>query len=154
MAGYATHILLLTLLLLQLPLLYLGYKPPAFLLIFGIASLAQPFLFVYGQQVLYGDWLRRLVFMPSLLFIAIGLAPSNSRAIIEAIGGAPNDFVRTPKGPRSSSAALDSRTIQSAYHLPFDWIIFVELALALYSLLGIVVSLQRSTYWPLIFMTA
>lgn len=152
MAGYTTHLLLLLLLLVQVPLIYLGYKPPAILLLFGLVSLAQPLLFVYGQQSLYGDWFSRLRYMPSLLLVAIGLAPSNSRAIVEAIGRRPNDFVRTPKGV--TSAAFDDGRTLPEYRLPFDWIVFVELLLALYALLGLIISIGKANYWPILFMSA
>jgi hypothetical protein len=152
MAGYTTHLLILLLLLVQVPLIYLGYKPPAILLLFGLASLAQPLLFVYGQQSLYGDWFSRLRYMPSLLLVAIGLAPSNSRAIVEAIGRRPNDFVRTPKG--GTNADCDDGHILPAYRLPFDWIVFVELLFALYALLGLIISIGKANYWPILFMSA
>jgi cellulose synthase/poly-beta-1,6-N-acetylglucosamine synthase-like glycosyltransferase len=152
MAGYTTHLLMLLLLLVQVPLIYLGYKPPAILLLFGVASLAQPLLFVYGQQSLYGDWFSRLRYMPSLLLVAIGLAPSNSRAIVEAIGRRPNDFVRTPKG--GASAGHDDGRPLPAYRLPFDWIVFFELLLAFYALLGLIISIGRANYWPVLFMSA
>ena len=74
MDNKASYYLLVLLLLVQVPLIYLGYKPPAILLLFGLASLAQPLLFVFGQQSLYSDWLSRLRYMPALLLVAIGLA--------------------------------------------------------------------------------
>ncbi len=154
MAGYSTHLLMLLLLLLQVPLIYFGYRPPAFLLFLGLISIAQPLLFVSGQQMLYGDWLKRLRFLPALMLIAIGLAPSNSRAIFEAIGGKRNDFVRTPKG--KTSDAIDHKTGKnlSGYKLAFDWIVIIELILAVYAFIGLVISLERANYWPILFMTA
>jgi cellulose synthase/poly-beta-1,6-N-acetylglucosamine synthase-like glycosyltransferase len=154
MAGYTTHLLMLLLLLVQVPLIYLGYRPPSILLLFGIASLAQPLLFVVGQKSLYGDWLSRLRFLPALLIVAIGLAPSNSRAIIEAVGRRRNDFVRTPKGQTASSYGGIRKSSQPEYRLPFDWIVIVELLLALYAFLGIIVSIEKANYWPMLFMSA
>ena len=154
MAGYTTHLLMLLLLLVQVPLIYFGYTPPSIMLLFAVLSLAQPLLFVFGQQSLYDDWLSRLRYMPALLLIAIGLAPSNSRAIVEAIGGRRNDFVRTPKGEvrRGSKAKDDGHS--AAYHLPFDWIVIVELLLALYAFTGVLISLGKANFWPLLFMSA
>lgn len=154
MAGYTTHLLMLLLLLVQVPLIYLGYKPPAILLLFGLASLAQPLLFVYGQHSLYGDWLSRLRYMPALLLIAIGLAPSNSRAIMEAIGRRPNDFVRTPKGNANEGYDVGGKSTLPAYRLPFDWIVCIELLLMLYAFLGLIVSIEKANYWPILFMSA
>lgn len=154
MAGYTTHLLMLLLLLVQVPLIYFGYTPPSFMLLFAVLSLAQPLLFVFGQQSLYGDWLSRLRYMPALLLIAIGLAPSNSRAIVEAIGGRRNDFVRTPKGEAHRGSKDKDDGHPAAYHLPFDWIVLVELLLALYAFTGLVISLVKANFWPLLFMSA
>jgi cellulose synthase/poly-beta-1,6-N-acetylglucosamine synthase-like glycosyltransferase len=154
MAGYTTHLLMLLLLLIQVPLIYLGYRPPAFLILLGLISIAQPLLFVFGQQLLYGDWLRRLLYLPALLIIAIGLAPSNSRAIFEAIGGRRNEFVRTPKGVSSDSSGERTEGSMAGYRLPFDWIVIVELLLALYAFVGVIVSLSSENIWPLAFMLA
>lgn len=154
MAGYTTHLLMLLLLLVQVPLIYFGFTPPAFMLFFGVLSLAQPLLFVYGQQSLYGDWLRRLRYMPALLLIAIGLAPSNSRAIVEAISGTRNKFVRTPKGFAYGDISQKNIGQLPMYSLPFDWIVFVELFLALYAVLGLILSLGRANFWPVLFMSA
>jgi cellulose synthase/poly-beta-1,6-N-acetylglucosamine synthase-like glycosyltransferase len=154
MAGYTTHLLMLLLLLIQVPLIYLGYRPPAFLILLGVLSIAQPLLFVFGQQLLYGDWLRRLRYLPALLIIAIGLAPSNSRAIFEAIGGRGNDFVRTPKGLASDSSSRQAEGTMAGYRLPFDWIVIVELFLAFYAFIGVLISLGKANFWPLAFMMA
>ncbi len=154
MAGYTTHLLMLLLLLVQVPLIYLGYKPPAILLLFGLASLAQPLLFVFGQQSLYSDWLSRLRYMPALLLIAIGLAPSNSRAIMEAIGRRRNDFIRTPKGNANAGHENRRKSNLAAYRLPFDWIVIIELLLALYAFLGLIISIGTANYWPILFMSA
>jgi hypothetical protein len=154
MAGYTTHLLMLLLLLIQVPLIYLGYRPPAFLILLGLISIAQPLLFVFGQQLLYRDWLRRLLYLPALLIIAIGLAPSNSRAIFEAIGGRRNEFVRTPKGASSDSSGGRTEGSMAGYRLPFDWIVIVELLLALYAFVGVFVSLSSENIWPLAFMLA
>lgn len=153
MAGYATHLLLLMLLLVQVPLIYLGYKPPSFMIIFGIASIAQPLLFVLGQRLLYGDWLRRLRYLPALLLIAIGLAASNSRAIMEAIFGRQNDFVRTPKSTPENPGPIRGLQGSTGYKLPFDRIILLELGLAAYALAGMIICLYRSNYWPILFMS-
>jgi cellulose synthase/poly-beta-1,6-N-acetylglucosamine synthase-like glycosyltransferase len=154
MAGYTTHLLLLLLLLVQVPLIQSGFKPPAFLILFGLASIAQPMLFVLGQQSLYRDWGRRLRYMPVLLLVAIGLAPSNSRAIVQAIGRGQNDFVRTPKGFTPNRQGVKNERSAYGYRLPFDWIILVEILLAVYATIGIIISIQQSNFWPLLFMGA
>jgi len=102
MAGYTTHLLLLILLLVQVPLIFLGFRPPIYLLIFGIIGLSQPILFVLGQKETYPGWWRRLRYFPAMLIIAIGLAPANSRAIVQTFFGKNHVFI----GPHILSMAI------------------------------------------------
>jgi hypothetical protein len=131
MSAYLTHPLLILLLLLQAPLIYLSYQFPSETLLFTLAGIGQPLLFIWGQQTLYADWRWRLRHLPTLLLVAIGLAPSSSRAIWQAGLGRRHTFIRTPKrGDDYKDMAID---IPAAYHLPFDWISLVELSLAVYA---------------------
>jgi hypothetical protein len=153
MAGYLTHLLLLLLLVVQVPLIYLGYRPPMALFLVGVAGLFQPLLFVMGQRVLYPDWLKRLRYFPALLLVAIGLAPSNSRAIFEALFGHQHDFVRTPKGQQLLRPGRSIYSITSPnYRLPADWIILAELFLAAYATLGLALCIQKANIGPSFFM--
>lgn len=142
MSAYATHLLVLALLLLQIPLIYIRYQFPPYLFIFSILGLTQPLLFVLAQKVLYPDWKWRLRHLPMLLLVAIGLAPSNSRAILQAVFGRFHPFVRTPKRGNQTSS----------YQLPFDWIVVVEVGCALYAAYGIGLALQTGDLGALFFL--
>lgn len=153
MSGYATHLLLLTLLLVQVPLIYLNYRPPMILLAFGLASIAQPALFVLGQRELYLDWRRRLIYFPTLLLVAIGLAPSNSRAIVQAVVERHHTFVRTPKGQsRNFTQSPGEILITGNYTLAMDWIVVVELLLASYATIGLILCVWQGNIGPIFFM--
>jgi cellulose synthase/poly-beta-1,6-N-acetylglucosamine synthase-like glycosyltransferase len=161
MSKYLTHPLLLLLLLVHVPLIVLGYRPPAVLLLFAIAGLGQTVLLVLGQRELYSDWPRRLRYFPALLLVAVGLAPANARAILQGIFGRRNTFVRTPKG---AGLALDTsllgqqahraatRRPVAAYRLPIDWIVLAELLLAAYAAAGLYVCLASGNFGPFWFM--
>ncbi len=152
MAGYTTHLLLLILLLAQVPLIAAGFRPPIYFLAFGLLGLSQPVLFIMGQQTIYKDWKRRLWHFPTLLIIAIGLAPMNSRAIFSALTGQKNVFVRTPKGQEFSvkKAALD-QTLPH-YQLPFDWIVLIEIFLMLYAAVGLSLCIINRNIGPAFFL--
>ena len=162
MSGYMTHVLLLALLLVQVPLIYFGYRPPAGILLFALAGIGQPLLFVLGQRELYADWRSRLRFFPTLLLVAIGLAPANTRAIVQALFGRHHTFVRTPKGGHlvmqlaaadpSAAPALAAGKAATPYRFPVDWIILVELLLAGYAAAGLVLCLITGNLGPLFFM--
>lgn len=144
MSAYTTNLLLILLLLLQIPLLLLDVHFSPWLLLFSVAGIGQPLLFVMSQQVLYPDWLRRLRHFPTMVLVAIGMAPSNSRAILQALFSREHDFVRTPKQGSQAQSPL--------HELNFDWIMLVELALALYAWTGVLVALHLQNHGPLFFL--
>ncbi|MEZ4643469.1 MAG: glycosyltransferase [Chloroflexota bacterium] len=148
MSAYITHIFILLLLLLQVPLIYLNYHFSPYMMVFSIAGVGQPVLFVLGQRVLYADWGRRLRHFPTLLIIAIGMAPNNSRALIEAAARRTHEFVRTPKKGFGGQLAN-----QNVYKLPFDWIVLIELFLALYASLGLGLALQKGQFGALFLLS-
>ncbi|PID85839.1 MAG: glycosyl transferase [Chloroflexi bacterium] len=145
MSAYSTHLLLLVLLFLQIPLIYWGYSFPSLLFVFSLIAIGQPLLFVLGQQVLYPDWLKRLRHFPTLLVVAIGLAPSNSRAILQAFSGGQHVFVRTPK-----TGLLKGNPVE--YRLPFDWIVIAEVFLAVYALAGLLLAISQRNWGPTVFL--
>jgi cellulose synthase/poly-beta-1,6-N-acetylglucosamine synthase-like glycosyltransferase len=148
MLGYTTHFLVLTLLLLQLPMMLLNVELSPRLIFFSIAGLGQPVLFVLAQHVLYDDWLKRLRHFPATLIIAIGMGVSQCRAILEVVFGRirpiKHPFVRTPKGEEG----------QTAYLLPFDRIIYVELLLAVYAFVGLIVAIYTGHFTSLVLLSA
>ena len=104
MGGYLVHPMMLTLSILALPILFLtaDYKPSPW--IFTIVSvplilsiIAPSTLYFISQRATYRDWLKRVLILPMLVVVGVGLALSNSRAIYEAVVGRKSEFVRTPK---------------------------------------------------------
>ncbi|HSM55659.1 MAG TPA: glycosyltransferase [Candidatus Sulfomarinibacteraceae bacterium] len=146
MASYATSILLILLLLLQVPLLYVSIPFSPLMIPLSIAGLGQPLLFLMSQQALYGNWrwrsLRRL---PLLLLTAIGLSPTIGRAVLEALLERQGTFARTPKNGDHPVPAVE-------YKLPFDWIVFVELFLAAYAATGLILAIVHGRLAPLFFL--
>lgn len=142
MSAYTTHLLLLLLLLLQLPLILLDFHFSARMLVFTIAGVGQPILFVMAQRVLYTNWRQRLRHFPSLLVVAIGIGPSTSRAILAALLRRPHTFIRTPK-----QGTL--RTVPPAYRFRFDWIVWVEVGLVVYTAVTLILAVQRGNFGPL-----
>lgn len=140
MSAYSTHFLMLIILLVQVPLLLLDFHYPPWLIAATVAGLGQPILFITAQYVLHRDWARRLRTLPFLLFIAVGMAPSNARAILKGLFGRQHTFVRTPKGHSTD------------YGLRVDSILLVELALAVYAAVGLWLALARGSYGPILLM--
>ncbi len=139
MSAYLTQPLILLLLTLQVLLLALDFAFPSRLVLFSIAGIGQPVLFVLGQQLLYRDWWRRLRHFPALLFISVGIAPSNSRAMWQAVFGRDHVFRRTPKGEHN-------------YRLPFDGIVLIELCWMAYAGVGLLLAWHRGNFGLLFFL--
>lgn len=137
MSAYATHFLLLLIVLMQIPLIVLDVKFSPFMFFFTILGLGQPILFVLAQKESYPDWKMRLLHFPTLLLVAIGTAPSNSIAMLQAFFYKDHIFVRTPKGVYKQSSR---GTNIGRYKLPYDNVILIEGALFLYSIAGTVIA--------------
>ena len=148
MSAYATHLLLLLLLLLQIPLLILDVQLPSLMLLFTIVGIGQPLLFIMAQKESYSNWRRRLIHFPTLLLVAVGTAPSNSRAILQAYFGRQHPFIRTPKG-MMGARFLDGGDNLPTYKLHLDGIWLVEVFLAAYAALGIGLAIMRGNPGPL-----
>jgi F0F1-type ATP synthase assembly protein I len=148
MSAYATHILLILLLLLQVPIILLDIKLPWFMLLFTIIGLGQPILFVLAQRESYADWGRRLMHFPTLLLVAVGTAPSNSRAILQALFGNDHPFVRTPKGESGKRATIRKNQVYS-YKLGWDGIWLIEMFLAIYAAVGLILAILSNNLGPI-----
>jgi cellulose synthase/poly-beta-1,6-N-acetylglucosamine synthase-like glycosyltransferase len=150
MSAYFTQVFVMILLLLQLPLILLDYHFSGWMLLFSVAGVGQPLLFVLGQQVLYPDWRRRLRHMPTMLLVAIGIAPSNARALAQVLLKRSHPFVRTPKlGVNGNGRNGRFPAPAPSYTFPFDWIVLVELGLAAYAALTLILALARGNLGPL-----
>jgi cellulose synthase/poly-beta-1,6-N-acetylglucosamine synthase-like glycosyltransferase len=103
LTGNISYPLMIVASFLQFPLLLVRYNQPFYhlmildlpLLFFSSISV---FLF-YGTAVWYLDERRspRMLHLPLVMALGIGLAFSNARAVLEALLGIKSDFVRTPK---------------------------------------------------------
>jgi cellulose synthase/poly-beta-1,6-N-acetylglucosamine synthase-like glycosyltransferase len=157
MSAYATHPLLVLLLLLQLPLVYFDYRFSSRMLVFTLAGMGQPLLFILGQQALHANWPQRLRHLPTMLLVVIGIAPSNSRAVFQAIFGRHHPFVRTPKNGNGRPQNQQNNTSKvrdeaANYQLPVDWIVFVELFLMGYAGGSLILALVRGNVGALFFL--
>lgn len=142
MSAYLTNGMVLLLLLAQMPLILLDARPPTWLYILTLFGLGQPTLFLLAQYVLYDDWVKRLRFFPALLLIAIGLAPSNTRAFIAGLRRSPFVFDRTPKGKAPADQPLRG------------WLIIVELGFSLYSAITLILALITGNNGAAIFLAS
>jgi len=62
-----------------------------------LSTFSPSILYLCSQKVAYRDWLRRVMILPALITIGVGIAVNNTKAVIEALTGQESGFVRTPK---------------------------------------------------------
>lgn len=144
MSAYTTSFFLILLLVLQLPVLYFDVRFAPAMMLFSIAGLGQPFLFLLSQQTLYRAWWRRLPRFPALFLTAVGLSVTTSRSVLQAFFTRDSRFVRTPKSGEKGRAA--------GYQLPLDWTTVAEGALALYAAASLILAFVRHNPAPAFFL--
>ena len=141
LTGNISYPLMIVASFLQFPLLLVRYNQPFYhlmildlpLLFFSSVSV---FLF-YGTAVWYLDKKRtpRLLHLPLVMGLGIGLAFSNARAVLEALLGIKSDFIRTPKYQVEKNQ--DETSKRKKYKRKRGLLPLLELGFSFYFLLAI-----------------
>ncbi|CAN5810510.1 glycosyltransferase family 2 protein [soil metagenome] len=142
LTGNISYPLMIVASFLQFPLLLVRYNQPFYhlmildlpLLFFSSISV---FLF-YGTAVWYLDERRtpRMLHLPLVMGLGIGLAFSNARAVMEALLGIKSDFIRTPK--YSVEETTDETWKAKKYKRKRGLLPLLELAFSVYFMLAII----------------
>lgn len=131
LSGYLAHALVIVLLLISLPLLLLDVAPPPLESVGLLMSLGFPLVYAISQQQLYPDWGRRLLALPLLVLIGIGVAWNNTQAVLRGLTRWSGVFLRTPKFRLEER---DDQWTESDYRLQARGDTIGEIILALYAL--------------------
>ena len=144
LTGNISYPLMIVASFLQFPLLLVRYNQP----FYHLMILDLPLLFFssisvvlfYGTAVWYLDKRRipRLLHLPLVMALGIGLAFSNARAVLEALLGIKTEFVRTPK--YRVEETTDATWKRKKYKRKRGFLPLLELSFALYFLLAITYS--------------
>jgi len=130
---YMIHPLMLITALLALPLLYwfpFKVSTSAFTglcVLILISSLAPSILYLVAQRVSRKNWKSRILSLPTLMALGVGVAFNNSRAVFSALSGQKGAFIRTPKAGDKTLFVYKSK---------FPFTAAVEMVLALYCFYG------------------
>jgi cellulose synthase/poly-beta-1,6-N-acetylglucosamine synthase-like glycosyltransferase len=156
LTGNISYPLMIIASLLQFPLLLVRYNQP----FYHLMILDLPLLFFssisvvlfYGSAIWYLDQRRspRLLHLPLVMAIGIGLAFSNARAVFEALIGIKSDFVRTPKYRVEKSD--DETWKRKKYKRKRGLLPLLELSFALYFVLGIIYALRLQMWGTIPFL--
>ncbi len=144
LTGNISYPLMIVASFMQFPLLLLDVP----LLFFSTVSV----VLFYGTAVWYLDKKRsmRLLHLPLVMGLGIGLAFSNARAVLEALAGVKSDFVRTPK--YRVETATDESWKGKKYKRKHGWLPLLELSFSLYFVLAIGYALRMHMWGPIAFL--
>jgi cellulose synthase/poly-beta-1,6-N-acetylglucosamine synthase-like glycosyltransferase len=132
---YAIHPLMLITALLALPLLYwFPFKVGAIAftslcVLILVSSLAPSTLYLVAQKMSRKNWKSRILSLPTLMALGVGVALNNTRAVLSALSGQKGAFIRTPKAGDKTIAVYKSK---------FPLASVFELALGAYCFVGFV----------------
>ena len=157
LTGNISYPLMIVASFLQFPLLLVRYNQPFYhLMIFDLPLLFFSSISVvlfYGTAVWYLDDRRtpRLLHLPLVMALGIGLAFSNARAVLEALLGVKTDFIRTPKYRVEDTA--DATWKRKKYRRKRGLLPLLELSFAVYFLLAILYSVRLHMWGTIPFLT-
>ncbi|HSL54913.1 MAG TPA: cellulose synthase family protein [Pyrinomonadaceae bacterium] len=156
LTGNISYPLMIIASFLQFPLLLVRYNQPFYhlmvldlpLLIFSSISVVM----FYGSAVWYLDKKRapRLLHLPLVMGLGIGLAFSNARAVLEALLGVKSEFVRTPKYRVEETS--DATWKRKKYKRKRGLLPLLELSFAVYFLLAIAYSARLHMWGTIPFL--
>lgn len=144
LTHYAIHPFIVSVAAFSLPVLFvLPERIDAFTRVFGtlailVGALGPNTLYLASQRVLHPrGWAKRVLLLPALTMIGLGISVSNSRGVIEGLLGVRSEFVRTPK-----KGARNARR----YRAKASWVVGVEIALGAYCLVALVLYLLHGVW--------
>ena len=159
LTGNISYPLMLVASFLQFPLLLVRYNQGFYhlmvfdapLLFFSTVSV----VLFYGSAVWYLDVKkerrRRLLHLPLVMAIGIGLAFSNARAVLEALFGVKSEFVRTPKYRVEQDT--DETWKRKKYRRRRGWLPLLELGFAAYFLCAVLYAAHMEMWGTIPFLT-
>ncbi|MEK7669876.1 MAG: cellulose synthase family protein [Bacteroidota bacterium] len=107
--------------------------------VFVLAFVGSFLFYLFSQKAVYLDWRRRILLFPLFMAASMGFAVNNSRAVFEALFRKKSDFIRTPK--YAIQGKNDSWREKKYARRKVDWVVAVEIILALYCFFGVISSL-------------
>ncbi len=131
--------------ILNVPLIFIKNAGPYwnffnFMAIFIIAFIGSFLFYTYSQKDVYPDWRKKIALFPLFMAGSMGLAINNTRAVIEGLMSRKSEFVRTPKFKVVDKKDDASKNIYTKKtKIPAST--FVEMLMALYTLIGVVASI-------------
>ncbi|MBI5183587.1 MAG: glycosyltransferase [Nitrospinae bacterium] len=116
-----------------------------------VATAAVSLFYVCSQREIYKNWRRRLLYIPLLMSLGIGLSVNNAKAVLEALFDKETPFKRTPKynikEGKKGGGWKDKKYRGERNFLPF-----IELLLGIYFTFNIYFAIVNEIYVSIPFL--
>ncbi|MCB1985388.1 MAG: glycosyltransferase [Burkholderiales bacterium] len=148
LTHYSIHPIMALLSMLTLPVLltldfYVPWQIMLICMLCILVAICGPSTLYVTSQIATKAGLKKLWFLPVLMCVGVGIALSNSRAVLEAIFNIKSGFVRTPKsGGRDAVDPKHSR----AYHVKAPVLPLFEIILGLYCAISLFYYIEAKHY--------
>ncbi|HEB71332.1 MAG TPA: glycosyl transferase family 2, partial [Nitrospirae bacterium] len=114
-----------------------------------MATLSIVMFYSMAQKDARGSWLSKIIRIPLLMGLGIGIAINNARAVIEALVGSDSEFKRTPKFAIQNKGDIWQGKI---YRGEFNYTTIIEIAMALYFLFSLKLAIELKMYLSIPFL--
>ncbi len=106
--------------------------------------------YLTAQRVLYPKtWTRKIIYLPFVMAVGIGLSVRNAKAVMEAILGVRSEFARTPKYRIEGHSGTWRR---KGYRNRAGWMPYLEVGLGLYFAATVYYAIQNENYLTVPFL--
>ena len=113
------------------------------------ATVGISFFYTCSQKEAYKNWKSRVIYLPMLMSLGIGLSVNNSKAVLEAIFNRQTAFKRTPK--YSIEEKKDS-WLGKKYRGEINFLVILELLLGIYFSFNIYFAFVNKIYVSIPFL--
>lgn len=132
--------------ILNVPLIFIKNSGPhdtyfAIMSVFVLAFISSFMFYLYSQKDIREDWRKKIVLFPLFMAGSMGFAVNNTRAVFEGLMNRKSEFVRTPKFKVENEKDSWKGNKYLNKKKKIDMMVFVELIMAIYCLIGIISSI-------------
>jgi hypothetical protein len=126
---------------------------PLFILSFSSVSA----FYITSQKALHSDWKKRILYLPGLMAVGIGMTIPGAKAVMEGAFGIKSPFVRTPKFSvegKKGDKKDDKKNewMNKKYRGSIGFLTIIEIAFAIYFLLVTIYAWQLGIYGVIPFL--
>jgi hypothetical protein len=118
---------------------------PLFILSFSSVST----FYVTSQKALHKDWLKRILYLPGLMAVGIGMTIPGTKAVLEGAVGFKTPFVRTPK---FSVEGKKGEWMSKKYRCDIGFLTIVEILFGVYFIFGTIYAWRIGIYGVIPFL--